>query len=339
MSSSPSQGPPPSDCATVDETYTGALIGFALVLAILLSYTPQHLKIILHRSADGISPWFLLCGSFSSLAILCNGLALQIHVIGCCISTWTPLGCTVELLKILQLGAQWLSLNIVFILVVCYAKPGERLLTAGVAVLYVCLCAISLGTGYILVYMYGGGSFLLLEYGDFMGAVGLGLVLVQYIPQLYTVIANRDVGSYSIATLMLQCPGTFVWTTFLATGHDSNISTWLPNFITACMQLILICVGMYFSATNKESGSENSDSEGSQDDYWDEEAEEFLEDSAQTVTESTIVAVSEGMEAGRVSPNTGSRARDKDKGKGSATQGATDEEATERSALLRWGRR
>lgn len=44
----------------------------------------QHWKIITDRSSKGISHWFLLLGSVSSFANLCNAFILQYPLFSCC---------------------------------------------------------------------------------------------------------------------------------------------------------------------------------------------------------------------------------------------------------------
>ena len=77
----------PPSCAHLrnPNPYTTTLA--ALILAgILVSYLPQHLKIITRRSSEGLSPWWVLLGGLSSIAAIGNILVLpqSRRDVGCC---------------------------------------------------------------------------------------------------------------------------------------------------------------------------------------------------------------------------------------------------------------
>jgi len=79
-----------------------------LLVGILVSYLPQHLKILSRRSSEGLSPWWVLLGALSSIAALGNILTLPAsrQDIGCC----QELGkgeCAAALLGVGQIGCQW----------------------------------------------------------------------------------------------------------------------------------------------------------------------------------------------------------------------------------------
>src|ERR1700761_2536315 len=87
--------------------YTVALAAIILV-GILISYLPQHIKIIVRRSSDGLSPWWVLLGGLSSIAAIGNILVLpQSRAdVGCCKEV-SGAACAAALLGIAQIGLQW----------------------------------------------------------------------------------------------------------------------------------------------------------------------------------------------------------------------------------------
>lgn len=79
-----------------------------LVVGILVSYLPQHAKIIQNRTSEGLSPWWVLLGGLSSIAAIGNILTLPAsrEDMRCC----KEIGggkCAAALLGVVQIGCQW----------------------------------------------------------------------------------------------------------------------------------------------------------------------------------------------------------------------------------------
>lgn len=74
----------------------------------LISYMPQHYRIIMRGTSEGISPYFVLLGTTSATAGFANILTLpeSIHDAGCCKELET-FECMAGVLGIVQLGVQW----------------------------------------------------------------------------------------------------------------------------------------------------------------------------------------------------------------------------------------
>ena len=87
--------------------YTVALAAVILV-GILISYLPQHHKIIARRSSEGLSPWWVLLGGLSSVAAIANILVLPAsrRDVACCKEV-TGGECAAGMLGIAQIGLQW----------------------------------------------------------------------------------------------------------------------------------------------------------------------------------------------------------------------------------------
>lgn len=98
-----------SQCARLahPNPYTVSLAAFILC-GIVVSYLPQHLKIISRRSSEGLSPWWVLLGGLSSIAAIGNILVLPASRadVKCC-KELTGGECAAALLGIAQLGLQW----------------------------------------------------------------------------------------------------------------------------------------------------------------------------------------------------------------------------------------
>lgn len=81
----------------------------SLIMAgILLSYLPQHYKIIQRRTSEGLSPWWVLLGGLSSIGALGNILTLPSSRadVTCC-EDISGGACAAALLGIAQIGLQW----------------------------------------------------------------------------------------------------------------------------------------------------------------------------------------------------------------------------------------
>ena len=79
-----------------------------IVVGILVSYLPQHLRIILRKSSEGLSPYFVLLGSTSSTFAIFNILTLprSVEDVACC-KEISRFACFAGLLGIAQVAVQW----------------------------------------------------------------------------------------------------------------------------------------------------------------------------------------------------------------------------------------
>jgi hypothetical protein len=96
----PPDGSPPS--------ITGFVFRLLIVLGILISYIPQHVRIIARQSSEGLSPYFVLLGATSSTFSIFNVITLpqsqkiiaDCHAVG-------RFQCANGLLGITQIAVQW----------------------------------------------------------------------------------------------------------------------------------------------------------------------------------------------------------------------------------------
>ena len=79
-----------------------------ILLGILVSYLPQHHRIISRRSSVGISPYFVLLGTTSGTCAFANILTLPAsrRDLACC-RELSGFECVSGLLGIAQIGVQW----------------------------------------------------------------------------------------------------------------------------------------------------------------------------------------------------------------------------------------
>ena len=89
--------------------YLSADRSFSLILlGILVSYLPQHHRIISRRSSTGISPYFVLLGTTSGTCAFANILNIPASQrdLACC-KELNGFECVAGVLGIAQIGVQW----------------------------------------------------------------------------------------------------------------------------------------------------------------------------------------------------------------------------------------
>lgn len=87
-----------------------------ILVGLVVSYLPQHYRIIARGTSEGISPYFVLLGTTSATSGFANILTVRgsREAIGCCKELGT-FECTAGLLGVAQLGLQWLCFTLMFV--------------------------------------------------------------------------------------------------------------------------------------------------------------------------------------------------------------------------------
>jgi len=83
-------------------------------------------------------------------------------------------------------------------------------------------------------------------WAQILGYISIGLVFIQYLPQIYEIYTEKKIGSISMLTLIIQVCGSILWTTYLILGLDVHFTTWLPFLVTSFFQTILLSLCTYF---------------------------------------------------------------------------------------------
>ncbi|KAI9138497.1 hypothetical protein BKA69DRAFT_1031420, partial [Paraphysoderma sedebokerense] len=105
--------------------FLNLLLSILLTIGIVFSYTPQHYKIIKHKTSEGLSPWFLFLGGISSSSTVWNLLLLQWDVVLCC-RVWNAGTCFENVLGIIQVTAQWCMFSLIIMLYLIYFPPSKK---------------------------------------------------------------------------------------------------------------------------------------------------------------------------------------------------------------------
>ena len=86
-----------------------------ILVGIIISYLPQHIRIIHRRSSFGLSPYFVLLGTTSSTCAFANILVLPASRadLACC-KEISGFACFASLLGIAQVGVQWFCFTVMY---------------------------------------------------------------------------------------------------------------------------------------------------------------------------------------------------------------------------------
>ncbi|KAL9109212.1 MAG: hypothetical protein Q9227_006137 [Pyrenula ochraceoflavens] len=271
------QDPRCKDLASPDLANFG--VSLFIVLGIILSYVPQHARIIGRKSSFGLSPYFVLLGVTSQNCFFANILTLpkSQQDLQCCRNI-NGFACFAGTLGIVQVGSQWVCFLIIFFLFLLFfpratsstTNPAEdpeypstktALAVTAISVAHAVLVAI------LSLYFTFGQRQYLQTYANIIGVCGTGLAAVQYLPQIYTTFLLQNLGSLSIPMMLIQTPGSFVWATSLAVRLGAaGWSTWGLLLVTGTLQAILLGMGIYFLIRDRRNSRKDSDSNSSEDD-------------------------------------------------------------------------
>ncbi|KAK7417345.1 hypothetical protein QQX98_004622 [Neonectria punicea] len=245
-------------------SYLELIISIILLLGILVSYLPQHYRIISRGTSEGISPYFVLLGTTSATAGFANILTVPPSrvAIGCC-KELGAFECTAGLLGVLQLGAQWVCFSLILVLFLIFFRyrqatvPPEELRGDAprwqTAVLVGLLCVLH----GLIVIIITGVFFIavpdhLVFWANFLGIMATTLAAIQYMPQILMTYRLKHVGSLSIPMMCIQTPGGFLFAASLfARLGWAGWSTWVIYLITATMQGSVLAMGIYYELASR----------------------------------------------------------------------------------------
>lgn len=254
-------------CHTDDDAYLLAVSIF-LAVGMLVSYLPQHYRIIANKTSEGFSPYFLLLGVISSTSSVLNIIILSWPAIVCCRHVGAG-PCTMNLMGVIQIGIQFVMFTLVFILFLIYFPAQLKLepyipaihhgtpptntswewrlslIVATTCLVHFIICvAIS---GYLLAF---ADHPITLVWAGFLGISSMILASFQYLPQILYTWRSKRVGALSIPMMLVQTPGAFLLVITLAARETTNWTTWITFFVAGCLQgtLLILCLVFHFHA-------------------------------------------------------------------------------------------
>ncbi|KIW63689.1 hypothetical protein PV04_08672 [Phialophora macrospora] len=265
-------------------SYTNFALSLLILIGILISYLPQHIRIIRLRSSYGLSPYFVLLGTTSGTCAFANILVLprSRSDIACCREV-DEFACLAGLLGIAQVGVQWSCFGVILLLFLIFFPRGEAPASAldyedddttipdtpralakrkdsdslapsyRTALIVVAVCVLHAALTAILsfFFIYAAPQHAQ-SWANFLGVLSTVLASIQYFPQIYTTYQLKRVGSLSIPMMCIQTPGSFVWAGSLAARlGPEGWSAWGVYLVTGCLQGCLLVMGSYFEITRR----------------------------------------------------------------------------------------
>ncbi|KAL2257573.1 hypothetical protein VTK26DRAFT_9464 [Humicola hyalothermophila] len=240
-----------------DLNVVNLIVSILIVIGMLISYLPQHFRIIKRRTSEGISPYFVLLGTTSATSAFANILLLpkSRQDVACC-KELEAFHCVAGLLGIAQLGVQWVSFTFIFVLFLVFFRyhyeeeaaldedhPGWR------TALWVASLTLLHGLAVIIVtgILSTVAKDQLANWANVLGVMAALLAAVQYIPQIWTTYHLKHVGSLSIPMMFIQTPGGYLFaiSLFVRLGW-AGWSSWGIFVLTATMQGVLLCLALYY---------------------------------------------------------------------------------------------
>ncbi|EON60924.1 hypothetical protein W97_00134 [Coniosporium apollinis CBS 100218] len=258
-----------------DELANPSLANFGvsifILVGILVSYLPQHYRIIARRSSEGLSPYFVLLGTTSGTCAIANILILPTSRtdVGCCREI-SPFACGAALLGIAQVGVQWSCFFLIMLLfLVFFPRPSaadsendpkgptyrSALIVVGVSILHFLVVFL------VSITLLARFPEMLQLWANVLGISASVLASIQYLPQIYTTWKLQAVKSLSIPMMCIQTPGSFVFAASLAVrlGRE-GWSAWTVYLVTGCLQGVLLVMGISFEV--REWRKRKADAEG-----------------------------------------------------------------------------
>lgn len=245
-------------------SYLELVVSIVILIGLLISYLPQHYRIISRGTSEGISPYFVLLGTTSATAGFANILTVppSREAIGCC-RELGAFDCAAGLLGVAQLGVQWLCFTLILVLFLIFFRYREANVPRDelggespkwqTAVAVGLLCVFH---GLIVVILTGVFALALPSYlttwANSLGVMAALLAAVQYVPQIWTTYRLKHVGSLSIPMMCMQTPGGFLFAASLfARLGVAGWSTWVIYLLTATMQGIVLVLGVYYEMDSR----------------------------------------------------------------------------------------
>ena len=95
-------------------------------------------------------------------------------------------------------------------------------------------------------------------WANILGITATILAAIQYLPQIWMTYHLGHVGSLSIPMMLIQTPGSFVWSGSLwARLGLAGWSTWGVFLVTGCLQGCLLVMGIYFEVLARQGGQDD----------------------------------------------------------------------------------
>ena len=229
--------------------YLEICIGISLAVGTVASYVPQFHNIVKSQSVKSISELSLILLNLASMFLTVNLLIFSWDVFSC--SPFTG-ECFSALLPFLDVTISWLVNLIYYLIFITFKiKNREKRCISGLqySIVYL-LFAIIIIILSLTEKMQNNRAFFRI-YQEVLGIASAVLNGLVYLPQIITLLKNKEIGSNSIIMYALQTPGNLLIIFYQAIMFRVPISTWLTFVIVFCQQLIILIILIYLHFKKK----------------------------------------------------------------------------------------
>jgi uncharacterized protein with PQ loop repeat len=229
--------------------YLEICIGISLAIGTVVSYVPQFHNIVKNRSVRGISELSLILLNLASMFLTVNVLIFSWDVFSC--SPFTG-ECFSSLLPFLDVTISWL-INLVYylIFITFKIKNREKRCISGMQYCIVYLLFIIIIVILSLTEKMQNNKEFFKIYQEVLGISSAILNGLVYVPQIFTLLRNKEIGSNSILMYALQTPGNILILFYQAILFHAPISTWLTFVVVFCQQLIILIILIFLHFKKK----------------------------------------------------------------------------------------
>ncbi|KIJ99061.1 hypothetical protein K443DRAFT_8657 [Laccaria amethystina LaAM-08-1] len=268
----------------IEHNWFTNLLTFGLCCGLVISYLPQHFRIINARSSEGFSPLFLLLGTTAATAAVLNMVTVQSGVIKCC--RVVSLGTCLEITAgVFQLFLQWLLFSFIFVLYIIYypphlkyvqlsidthdSRPPTHFKTPVKSEEWKLSIALAWTTIAHLILVLFTTLFLLStapssttpslpaqlsSWATFLGVSSALLAAIQYAPQLLHTYKAKVVGALSIPMMLIQSPGAVLMVLSIALRPGTNWTSWITFAVAGIMQGTLLTMCIFWKIRQRRLG-------------------------------------------------------------------------------------
>lgn len=238
------------------------LVGIGVSIGTVVSVIPQLQKFVQKRSNYGMNTLTICLISYGQIINFVNYFCLHsadfVGIVTCPFTMYAP-----RLVTFLNLFLLWyMYLGNVYLNFIYFDKQPRENRTMNFIrierkfqlmltfILFITNFA-TLAAFSILGFLHGYASSSLRYYGTVLGTAGGVLAACQYLPQMITTCRVKGPGSLSMLLLAIQVPGGLLNVSFMAFANHDHWATWLPIFVAAIQQGILLAICIIFTIRNK----------------------------------------------------------------------------------------
>jgi len=240
------------------------ILGYLLFFGTTFSFFPQFYTIIVEGTSRGISDWNNFIFAFQAGTSLISGIILDYKLFICCVK-WDFWTCSNTTLDVLQIFAIFACNTAVYALVVAYYEPEEigslpldqvqaektkekfwvvfRFYLSNVALLALIIFAVLC----VVDENIGPESFISTFYGSASGIASAIFQVIANFPQIIKTYRTKELGSFSLVTLLLQSPGSVLIAYFQYIVAKEKVGIWLSFLVGAILQIVLLIECLYYA--------------------------------------------------------------------------------------------